>query len=716
GHDASLGLLPDGDTTRLAWDVLAFADSQHVFRATVDAHSGAVITRHNLVRNAAGTVHRHYPGAPSGGSAQSEPFPTTGDDPWIGPPYTRLEGDNALAYADPNDTVFSGRIGRNPSPAPAGANYIAPSSGSGTAGATWNFPTQGFTVPSGLTTKMFCPPTDCTWDNWQQDYSWQDNLSQAATQAFWFVNHFHDHLQNDPAIAFTDARGNFEKSGPDTSRDKDPVHVQIDDGANTEDYTDPDGGGPDGTPDGFPDKDHTNNASMTTLPDGIPGRMQLQLFSNLPLGGSTAVRDVNAADDAAIVYHEYTHGLSERLVCCDSAGFSTINGPQGDALSEGWSDWYALDLLDDEGLMPDTGAIDMRFGAYEAYPFRSQPIDCPVLSTDAACPGRGPGQRGGYTYGDFGHIAGVPEAHADSEIWSETLWDLRRGLIATLGRAQGIERARELVTGSMILVAGSSPDFLDMREAILSVDAAAGHSDKNLIAEVFAARGMGASASTAGPNDINPTESFLVPGQDPDGDGRSSPSDNCPSIANADQVDSDGDGQGDACDADDDNDGVADAADTCRTVTNASQVDVDGDGLGDACDPRDDRATSSARRPAKATFGNSMRTLRVNRRGRFSYSFGAGKHLRGRIEFVTVKAITIGRSKRKQRVTGTFTVSSKRRVTQRVALSRSLFAVLKRERKLALRVTVKLTGPTGLSSTAHARLTLLAPKPKPATR
>ena len=37
-------------------------------------------------------------------------------------------------------------------------------------------------------------------------------------------------------------------------------------------------------------------------------------------------------------------------------------------------------------------------------------------------PGAGPG---GYTYGDFGKIAGGPEVHADGEIWLETLWDLR---------------------------------------------------------------------------------------------------------------------------------------------------------------------------------------------------------------------------------------------------------------------------------------------------
>ena len=71
-----------------------------------------------------------------------------------------------------------------------------------------------------------------------------------------------------------------------------------------------------------------------------------------------------------------------------------------------------------------------------------------------------------------------------------------------------------------------------------------------------------------------------------DGDAIADPIDNCPTIANQDQLDSNGNGIGDACEncADTDGDGVCNPVDNCPTVKNANQADFDADGIGDACE------------------------------------------------------------------------------------------------------------------------------------
>ncbi|MEM7279979.1 MAG: thrombospondin type 3 repeat-containing protein, partial [Pseudomonadota bacterium] len=70
---------------------------------------------------------------------------------------------------------------------------------------------------------------------------------------------------------------------------------------------------------------------------------------------------------------------------------------------------------------------------------------------------------------------------------------------------------------------------------------------------------------------------------DSDSDGISDSSDNCPNNANADQLDTDGDGQGNVCDSDDDGDGVSDSNDAFP-LDGSESADSDGDGIGDNAD------------------------------------------------------------------------------------------------------------------------------------
>ena len=95
-------------------------------------------------------------------------------------------------------------------------------------------------------------------------------------------------------------------------------------------------------------------------------------------------------------------------------------------------------------------------------------------------------------------------------------------------------------------------------------------------------------------------------GADTDGDGVLDIADNCPSVKNADQLDFDGDGGGDACDPDDDADGDLDDTDcqplnpkiftgapeicnglddNCDGVIDDGQADQDEDGIADCLDP-----------------------------------------------------------------------------------------------------------------------------------
>ena len=259
GHRAALVLFDTGSDVRLAWRVLAVAEPDEVYDTVVDAESGEVLRRASKVAHAVGLAWDYFPGAPAGGGQSERVF-----TPWLTPQAgsTRLFGPNAHVFADLNDNDVAD-----------GGEDIPPG-----VGGDWNY---GFT-------QFGCDA--CSWNSGQRR-SWRTNLRQNGTQVFYFLNTFHEWLEA-PPIGFNANAGNFEAG--------DRVRAKVLNGANG-----PTGGG-------LPDGEHVNNAFMATLPDGTPPLMGMFLYSDH--------LDVNSGDDARVVYHEYTHGLSNRLIT-DSNGF-----------------------------------------------------------------------------------------------------------------------------------------------------------------------------------------------------------------------------------------------------------------------------------------------------------------------------------------------------------------------------------------------------------
>lgn len=93
---------------------------------------------------------------------------------------------------------------------------------------------------------------------------------------------------------------------------------------------------------------------------------------------------------------------------------------------------------------------------------------------------------------------------------------------------------------------------------------------------------------------------------DIDGDGVANDGDNCPALPNPDQSDINGNDIGDLCDNEADGDGIPNGDDNCPFVPNAGQQDFDNDGMGDACDPNADMVLTLSSQPATATAGGNF--------------------------------------------------------------------------------------------------------------
>lgn len=304
----------------------------------------------------------------------------------------------------------------------------------------------------------------------------------VVTHLFYLTNWYHDQLY---ALGFDEASGNFQATNfSGMGLGNDHVLAEAQDAATN---------GATGT--------NRNNANFATPPDGTSGRMQMYVFT-----GPTVDRDGSL--DAEIVVHELTHGLSNRLIGNGSGLIWDVGGGMG----EGWSDFYALSLLNNTNADDPNG--NYATGGYATYklagltdnylygirrfPYSTNNTVNPLTWADVDDVTND--LAGGIATSPINFNAGGGcEVHNSGEIWCLSLWEMRSRIIADPAGANGHvptgnQTALQIVTDAMKMTP-ASPSFIDARDALFAADMAgnAGANEK-WIWQGFADRGLGYKA------------------------------------------------------------------------------------------------------------------------------------------------------------------------------------------------------------------------------
>jgi len=234
-----------------------------------------------------------------------------------------------------------------------------------------------------------------------------------------------------------------------------------------------------------------NNAFFTTTwygDDGAPVSINMYLG----VAGQEGVFS-DGSLDAAVILHEYTHGVSSRLVR------QNYDYYQGGAMGEGWSDFFSLEFTVPEGAPPDGSYPE---GEYLFQLFGTGIRTRPYSTNLEIDP---------LTFKSLGRVRNAPEVHADGEIWMEALWEMRGNLIGQFGEREGRRRARLLAIDGMKL-SPPAPTMVDMRDAILLADRVDfGGASQPQIWAAFAKRGLGVLAQSADADSIHILASFETP-------------------------------------------------------------------------------------------------------------------------------------------------------------------------------------------------------------
>ncbi|SHN45396.1 M36 family metallopeptidase [Cryptosporangium aurantiacum] len=218
-------------------------------------------------------------------------------------------------------------------------------------------------------------------------------------------------------------------------------------------------------------------ANMTTPKDGSRPRLNVGLVT--ASGRHTAL-------DATVVYHEFTHGLTNRLIGGPANSVSLL-APQSAGMGEGWSDYFACSIA---GTQVIAAWVTDKPSGIRRHPY------------DSSFPG---------TFADVGTPT-YRKAHQLGEIWCATLLEFERRVTAPL--------ALQVVVDSLKL-APANPSFLDGRDAMLraldgmlaagQLAPAAHRAAVDSFWTTFARFGMGPAATTQGPQLAGVVADFASP-------------------------------------------------------------------------------------------------------------------------------------------------------------------------------------------------------------
>jgi PKD repeat protein len=229
---------------------------------------------------------------------------------------------------------------------------------------------------------------------------------------------------------------------------------------------------------------------MISQTDGNLLRAQLAAGQTLNVtlfGGNSVGRDGDF--DNGVIAHEYGHGISNRLTGGPSNANCLSNAEQ---MGEGWSDWVGLVMT----IRPGDVATTVRgYGTYaDGQPINGTGIRPAPYTTDFTV--------NNFTYAATNNTTAISQPHGIGFVWASMLWDLTWAFIDRYGYdpdlfagTGGNNIAMRLVLDGMKLQP-CNPGFVDGRDAILLADRLNnGGANQCMIWEVFARRGLGASAS-----------------------------------------------------------------------------------------------------------------------------------------------------------------------------------------------------------------------------